>query len=360
VLTKSPVIVHVVERLAPGGIETLVHDLVAGSKTSDHIVSLWGTRAQVIEGWPLMAFHAGNLHGMSKRPGIQLSLIPRLAQLLRRIGATHVFAHHMGPLLYAGAASRLAGLNLIFVEHDCWHYDARVSDERIIKFSARFFRPRIVAVNDEIASRLRKMTRRLDVSAFAPGVSTSKFVPSSKQLARYSLGLNAASKIIGTAGRLVEVKGHAYLIEALTRLDKDTELAIVGDGPDKQSLMDLSKHLGISERVHFLGHRDDLSLIYPAFDVFCLPSLAEGLPRAVLEAQACGIPVVASDVGSVITAIAPDSGGIVPPRDAAMLAEAIERSLKQKISPQTLHDFIDHNFSLSQTQRQFEELARLS
>ena len=215
----------------------------------------------------------------------------------------------------------------------------------------------MVAVNDEIARRLRELTAVSDVRSISPGVSTIEYIPADKAQARQRLGLCTTQPLIGTVGRLNSIKGHAYLIEALTLVDQKVELAIIGDGPEKQSLQSLSHRLGLTQRVHFFGHRDELSQIYPAFDVLCLPSLAEGLPRSMLEAQACGISVVASDVGSISAAIAPHSGYVVPPGDVRALAEALTRCLGQITQPQELHSYIDKNFSLTKTQSQFEKFA---
>ena len=193
-LSKPTVIVHVVERFSPGGIETLVHDLVTNSSSASHIVSLWGTRQQVIDGWPRMAEHGGYLHAMDKGDGARLTLVTRLARLFLRLGATHIFAHHMGPLVYAGAASKLIGLrNFMYVEHDCWHYDLHVSDRRLLQICARLFKPRMVAVNDEIAHRLRELTPVSDVQSIAPGVSTVEYVPADKAQARQKLGLGTTT-----------------------------------------------------------------------------------------------------------------------------------------------------------------------
>ncbi len=85
--------------------------------------------------------------------------------------------------------------------------------------------------------------------------------------------------------------------------------------------------LGIASRVRFLGHCDNVAQILPAFDVLCQPSRAEGLPLAVLEAQACGVPVVATDVGDLASAVCPASGRLAPPENVAALAAALNAAL---------------------------------
>jgi len=111
-------------------------------------------------------------------------------------------------------------------------------------------------------------------------------------MARRALRLPDSGRLIGSAGRLEPVKGHALLIEALAALPTDVTLVLAGDGSQRPILEALAARLGVAERVHFLGHIDSIVTFYRALDVFCLPSVAEGLPLSVLEAQACGVAAV--------------------------------------------------------------------
>lgn len=124
-----------------------------------------------------------------------------------------------------------------------------------------------------------------------------------------------------------EVKGHKYLIEALAHLNSDVHLALAGSGSLRRSLQQLAEKLGIAERVHFLGNQDDMPRFYQCLDVFCLPSLNEGLPLAPLEAQACGVRAVVTNAGGAAEALCPDTGILVPPGDAQALADAIQLAL---------------------------------
>lgn len=154
------------------------------------------------------------------------------------------------------------------------------------------------------------------------GVDTTRFVPGDQAAARRALGLPAGLAIIGIAARLETVKGVDVAVRALAEVP-GAILAVGGSGSQRESLGQLAQQLGVADRVCWLGHVDDTALLYQAVDVVCLPSRAEGLPLALLEAQSCGRVVVASEVGGVPAALDPQSGKLVPPENSAALARAL-------------------------------------
>ena len=98
----------------------------------------------------------------------------------------------------------------------------------------------------------------------------------------------------------------------------------LGEGELRSGLEALSAELGIAEAVRFLGWRPDVASVIEACDIFCLPSLNEGMGKAIVEAMAMGKPVIASDVGGIPDLVVPGENGIlVPPGDSDALAEAI-------------------------------------
>lgn len=127
-------------------------------------------------------------------------------------------------------------------------------------------------------------------------------------------------------GRVVQQKGLVYLLEALATLDLPFVFNIAGDGNQRTLLEKLVCQLDLGDRVKFLGwqSRDELVYHYANADVFVFPSLDEGMPNAVLEAMACGLPVVATSVpGCTELIISGENGILVPPRDSDALAEAL-------------------------------------
>ena len=103
---------------------------------------------------------------------------------------------------------------------------------------------------------------------------------------------------------------------------------LAGDGEQRQRLIELRDHLGLSDRIHFLGHVEDVPSLLAASDILCHPSLAEGLPNAIVEAMASGVPVVASNVGGIPDVVSHEETGLlVPPHDIKAIAGSINRLL---------------------------------
>lgn len=157
------------------------------------------------------------------------------------------------------------------------------------------------------------------------GIDTHRFRPVDRLAARRALGLAFGSPVIVSVGRLVALKGHDLVIDALLQLP-GAHLLIAGDGPERIALEARARRLGVHERVHFLGQvgHDDLPGVYSAADALVLASSNEGWPNVLLEAMACGTPVVATDVGGCSEVVtAPEAGTIVRERSADAIATAL-------------------------------------
>jgi glycosyltransferase involved in cell wall biosynthesis len=125
-------------------------------------------------------------------------------------------------------------------------------------------------------------------------------------------------------------KGHRDLLQAIAALHRpDVLLVIVGDGPQRAALEALASELRLADSVFFAGDQVDVAPWIQAMDVFCLPSYAnEGVPQALMQAMACGLPVVTTPVGSIAEIVADGvTGVLVPPEDSARLAASIESLL---------------------------------
>lgn len=150
---------------------------------------------------------------------------------------------------------------------------------------------------------------------------------------RKEIGIAASDLLVGCVAALAPQKGQRLLIAALAALADEfpgLHLALVGEGPLTGELLAEARGLGLGDRVHLTGFRDDVPAITAAFDVAVLPSLAgEGSPAAVKEAMACGVPVIATDIGGV-TEILDDGvqGLVIPSGDGAALEDSLRRSLR--------------------------------
>lgn len=349
--------IHVVQRMTPGGIELMVRDLASQLPGDNRIFSLDGTRKQILNSWPEMEPYAKQIRGFSKKAGINPGLLISLRSTFKQLKPHAVITHHIGPLIYGGLAARLAQVPVIaHIEHDVWHYD-HPRHKMLTQAVCSLVRPRIAGVSMTAADTIAAITGSKDVRVIANGVDTKRFIPEDKVEVRKRWNIPVNTPVIGAVGRLELVKGHDVLLDAMIGLPDGVICVIVGAGSQLGALKEKAKALGIEHQVIFVGNVGETSGIYSAFDVLCLPSRAEGLPLTVLEAQSCGVPVVATDVGSVRDAVCPDIGRVVSPEDPEELAMALLDMLRdgELTSPRA---FVAENFSWASTLSAYAQLVK--
>jgi teichuronic acid biosynthesis glycosyltransferase TuaC len=173
------------------------------------------------------------------------------------------------------------------------------------------------------------------------GFNADVFYPRPQAPLRATLGLGTHDKVIIYVGRFVEAKGLRELVTAFTAMSQtraDLRLALVGDGVMKTELLALLDAAGIRNKVHLPGGLEPMQVAdwIAASDVLTLPSWSEGYPNVVVEAVACGRPVVATDVGGTNEIIHKHNGILVPPRNP----QALQAGLEQALSADWDHDKI--------------------
>jgi len=300
-MSRLPIsILHIVETLGTGGMENGVVNLV--NRHDPGVAS-----AEVLCTRGLGAFSArilpDRLHYDSTVGQGITSAVRAVYHLCKARNFDVVHSHSWATLLpgYFGARlSRTA--RFVHGEHGTLYLDRprRRLMQRMIFNKA----DRCLAVSNslvtEITSQLGLPSSKFSV--IANGVDVEKFRPDSGSRDSLMKSIDAKSDaiIIGSVGRLVRVKDYATLIEAFAKLRKSTDtechLVLVGDGPERDRLQDLARAENIVDQVHFLGECDAVNEILPAFDIFVLPSLQEGMSNTLLEAAACGVVTVASDI----------------------------------------------------------------
>jgi glycosyltransferase involved in cell wall biosynthesis len=153
----------------------------------------------------------------------------------------------------------------------------------------------------------------------------------SREQSRELLGLSPSARLIGALGRLVPVKGHIYLLQAFAGLkDKypEAQLAIIGAGREESRLRSEIERLGLGGRAHLLGYREDALQYVRAFDIWTMPSLAEGLGLALLEGMSGHLPVIASSVPAMLPLIQGAGGLAVEPANVPALTTALDTYLR--------------------------------
>jgi glycosyltransferase involved in cell wall biosynthesis len=156
-------------------------------------------------------------------------------------------------------------------------------------------------------------------------------------LARRRLGLPAGVLLVGTVGRVDYQKAPENWIDALAASGDDVWGVWIGDGPRRAQLVERAHKCGLADRFRLLGQRDDVADLLPALDVFALASRYEGLPCALVEAVAAGVPVVATAVNAVPDLVVPgETGLLVPPERPELLGRAMAYLLAEPAEAQRM------------------------
>jgi len=263
---------------------------------------------------------------------------PRWLLRLRRLIASGGYGvvHSHAPL--PGVAARILPLPgrrpaIVHTEHNVWHR---------YRWPTRFVNDltygrnrRVIAVSGSVADSIRPhgKGRSVPVRTVLHGTVLSSVrtwspdTDAGRPERRAALGLPPDTFIVGNVGNFTAKKDHANLLRALAGSGPlgRAHLALVGLGPLADDLRRSARELGVADRVHFLGSRDDVFDLLPLFDAFCLSSQFEGFPIALVEAMATGLPCVSTSVGGVPEILVDGVNGLlVPAKDHAALGSALE------------------------------------
>ncbi|HEX5352522.1 MAG TPA: TIGR03088 family PEP-CTERM/XrtA system glycosyltransferase [Rhodanobacteraceae bacterium] len=337
-MNRKPLIAHVLYRLDTGGMERFVVTLInhTGDRYRHALICLtgFGVMRREIEGDDVTCL------SLDKKPGKDWMCYFRLWRALRSLKPDLVHTYNVGTLDVAPVA-RLAGVrHVIHAERGRDVSDPHGENRRYRRLR-RWLTPfidRYVAVSRDLQAWLLNGVG-IDPSKVAcipNGIDAAKFVASPVlKNTRPLLGDFAPSGtlLIGTISRLDAVKDQAGLIASFKLLcdsspdaDARLRLVIVGEGPERRRLEQQIAGLNLGGRVRLLGKREDVAALLAEWDLFVLSSVAEGMPNAVLEAMASGLPVVATNVGGIPEVVADGvTGTLVPARDPTALAEALRR-----------------------------------
>jgi glycosyltransferase involved in cell wall biosynthesis len=271
---------------------------------------------------------------VGKPPGIRPATAARVAGALRRLRPDVVHTHQIGALLYAGPGAWLAGVPLVVhTEHGRQRYATRLRTRWLGRVAGRYA-ARFFCLTRDMAEAVvaERVVPRSKVRVILNGIDTAAYQQPCDSLGvRRALGIPPDAPLIGTIGRLAEVKRQDRLIRAFAAVRRrftDAHLLLVGDGPLLHDLRRLATDLGVPDRVHFAGFQSPTTPYLRAMDVFALTSRSEGTPQALLEASVAGIAVIGSRVGGIPEVIEHGETGLLfDPNDENSLAHALTRLL---------------------------------
>ncbi|HEY5803118.1 MAG TPA: glycosyltransferase [Lysobacter sp.] len=366
-LTDTPV-------LAPGGSERFLQNLATRLPREHYRISV----VQLHDGhMPGPGMAPGRLAGVSlqalpvravyDRSGIRAWLA--LRSLLREEQFDIVQSQHEKADLLNALLPRRNGTVHISNRRDMGFKKSERLQQLFRLINPRF--NAVVAPARQILSGLAR-TERLDalqMTWIPNGVDTRRFCPDpaqTRQDARRELGLEQQAVVFGCVARLTEVKRHVDLIDAFAQVHRaapHVRLVLVGDGPLLARVQDRMSALGIADAVVLLSFRDDVEAVLPALDALVLASSSEGMSNAILEAMACGLPVIATAVGGNLHLVQHETTGLlVPPRDPISLAAAMQTLTRSPQLGQRMgvaaRARIEREFSLDAMVNGFDQMYR--
>jgi len=322
-------VLHVVLSLDVGGLERNVVNQVREGQLLGQDVSVVclerpGVLASQVEAL------AGRLLCLEKPPGIQLSMVRRTRETFRQLRPDVVHTHQIATLFYAGLAAKgVPGLHIVHTEHGREAYASRARTRwlgRLAGLQAELF----FCLTEDMAAHViaHRIVPCRKIRIIHNGIDITRYQQKSGSCPlRGTLGIPHGATVIGTIGRLVDVKRQDLLIHGFSRLKgtvPSAHLILVGDGPLRSELGQLVDSLGLKDSVHFVGYQPEAWKYLHMMDVFALTSSSEGMPQAVLEASVAGIPVVASRVGGLPEVIDDGRTGILfPPGDVDSLTRSL-------------------------------------
>jgi len=324
---EAPLVVHVIFRLDVGGLENglvnLINRIPVG-RFRHAIVSLTDYSAfrERIQRSDVPVF------ALNKPPGNSPLTLVRLWRLLRRLHPDIVHTRNIGAL-EAMLPAALAGVPVrIHGEHgrDVDDLDGINTRRQIILRLHKPFVHQYIALSQDLASYLRHKigVSPSNIAQIYNGVDCTLFHPAGAydDTAPHPDFSGPGHFVIGTVGRMQEVKDQVTLARAFVRLmqalpgaEQRLRLIMVGDGPLRERVRALLAEAGVDQFAWLPGRRDDVARIMRSFDLFVLPSLAEGISNTILEAMATGLPVLATAVGGNPELVREGETGILVPRE---------------------------------------------
>ena len=257
---------------------------------------------------------------LSAANNYDIRVVHRLYKLLRAFKPDVLICSLFHSTILGRLAGTVAGIPIIIN----WEHN-----EDLGSAWRRFINRSTTALSDKIFCDSEKVRAQV-LRQLCPKGNSVKTIPiGGVDLSKYSCSQRKQNSVveIGTVGMLTRQKGFTYLVEAaklVLEKHSNVRFSIVGDGPQFKYLQDLINKLRLAAKVNLLGFRRDIHQLLPQWDIYVQPSLWEGLCMTVVEAMACGLPVIASSVGGIPESVVDGKNGfLIPPQAPSLLAAKI-------------------------------------
>ncbi|MET0012467.1 MAG: TIGR03088 family PEP-CTERM/XrtA system glycosyltransferase [Sedimenticola sp.] len=336
-------IAHVIHRLDFGGLENGLVNLVnrIPQEKYHHVIICLTDYTEFSK---RISNPNVSLYALHKDEGKSPVIYYRLYKLFRKLNPDIVHTRNLSAL-EASVVAALAGVKgRVHGEHGRDSYDIDGTNTRylLLRKACKLFVNRYIPLSKDLEGWLKTLVHvpPPKIRQIYNGVDSDKFYPIDAKPVSFPLEIasDVDSFVVGTVGRIQEVKDQLTLVKAVALLvsknkeyRKAVRLIIVGDGPMMQELSNLVENLGVKEITWITGSRNDIPELLQSMDLFVLPSKAEGISNTILEAMACGLPVLATNVGgNEELVVQGDTGELVPPENPQAMMKAIEGYLLNK------------------------------
>jgi glycosyltransferase involved in cell wall biosynthesis len=361
-------ILHITFNMHIGGTEQVIRNLVEGLDPAQYTSSIlcidgeigpWGKELQT-KGFQHFCWQ--------RKPGLDTGLIRKISQLIRSEGIDILHCHQYTPYSYGCFGSLLSRVPVIFTEHGRFYPDFGTTKRRCINPLLQFKTAAITAISAATKVALVEhenfTERRIEVIYNGIADLADSLKDDNKQALRQSLTLDPAEIVFGTISRLDTIKNQTMMIKAFAQaltIQPNIKLLIVGDGPERDTLHQLTADLQLNEAVVFTGFQANPQAYLSLMDVFLLPSLSEGTSMTLLEAMSFSKPSIATAVGGTPEILQHEKTGLlIENKDQQGLCDAIttlagDATLRSTFGSNARRSYETH-FTLGAMSRAYEAL----
>ena len=266
----------------------------------------------------------------------------------------------------AARGARKKGTQVIYTAHGFHFYKGAPLLNWIVYYPAERFLARwtdvLITINKEDYARAQKFSAGKVVYMPGVGIDLARFsapiTEEQKHRLRAEIGVPDDAVLICSVGELNANKNHSLVIRALAQMEnKNIHYCVIGEGEYREPLTVLARELGLTEQVHLPGYRSDVPALLKSSDIFCFPSLREGLPVALMEAMASGLPCVASRIRGNTDLLDETNEALFDPHSVSECRNRLAAAISEnKVLPETKYASVLSLFSKESVLAQMKEI----
>ncbi|WP_020676384.1 glycosyltransferase [Geopsychrobacter electrodiphilus] len=354
-------VLHIVNSLNVGGLEKIVIDLI-GSFSCKYNSAILCLEGKGILGSDLDKI---KILTLNRKQGLSLGVVFAMVKLLRQNKIDLIHTHNAAPHFYGAIAGFLLHIPVVHTKHG--RNDPSARKKVLLNWFSSLLTNKIIAVSED-AKRVCLEFEHVGQSKVLTiwnGINIAKFQkgPASNNV-RGEFGILPDDFLLGIVARLCPEKNHEMLLQACSHLANKGvpfKLLVVGDGPLRKDIMQQAADLKLESKICFAGLRSDIPDILNELDVFCLSSVTEGVPLTLLEALACSLPCVVTDVGGIAEVVEDGVSGFIVPSNspvkfASKVFELFESAELRKNFSSAAQKRVSQYFSIQETAHKYEKV----